>query len=280
MGAQGEMDEVRRTWQAVGPAWERHRDRMFENTRVTSDWLTEQVAPQPGQTVLELAAGPGETGFLFAERVLPGGRLISSDLAPAMVEAARRGGERRGLANVDYRVIDAQQIELPDDAVDVVVSRFGLMLVPEPDRAFAEIRRVLRPGGRLAYAVWGPPDGNHWIALLIGSLLQNGYFPPGDPSAPGGVFSLAAPERNRELLDGAGFPDVHTAEVGGAMHFENLDDYWSIQTSVAGPVADLVGAMQPDEVAAVKATLATMIEPFRSGDGYALPSLTTAVSAS
>jgi ubiquinone/menaquinone biosynthesis C-methylase UbiE len=276
----GEMDEVRQTWQAVGPAWERHRDRVFENTRVASDWLIEQVDPQPGQTVLELTAGPGETGFLIAERVLPGGRLISSDLVPAMVEAARRGGERRGLTNAEYRVIDAQQIDLPDDAVDVVVSRFGLMLVPDPERAVAEIRRVLRPGGQLAYAVPGPPDRNQWIAVLIGSLLQNGHLPPGDPSAPGGLFSLAAPERNRELLVGAGFSDVHTAGVEGAMHFDDLDDYWSIQTSLAGPVAELVAAMQPDEVAAVKATLATMIEPFRSDDGYALPLLATAARAS
>ena len=275
----GDMDEVLQTWQAVGPAWERHRDRVFENTRVTSDWLIEQIDPQPGQTVLELTAGPGETGFLLAERVLPDGRLISSDLAPAMVEAAQRGGERRGLTNAEYRVIDAQQIDLPEDAVDVVVSRFGLMLVPDPARAFAEMRRVLRPGGQLAYAVPGPPDRNQWIALLIGALLQNGHVPPGDPSAPGGLFSLATPERNRELLAAAGFSDVHTAGVEGAMHFDDLDDYWSIQTSLAGPVADLVAAMQPDEVAAVKATLASMIEPFGSDDGYALPLLATAAHA-
>jgi ubiquinone/menaquinone biosynthesis C-methylase UbiE len=76
---------------AVAGAWERSRDRQLERHRRTSDWLVDQIAPRPGQTILELAAGPGETGFLAAERVGPGGKLISTDITPATVDAARRG---------------------------------------------------------------------------------------------------------------------------------------------------------------------------------------------
>src|ERR1051325_8211545 len=109
---------------AVSPAWERYRDRLFEAQRSVSDWLIDQTDPQPGQTVLELAAGPGETGFLAAERVGPSGKLISTDLGAGMVEAAQRGAEARGLTNIEFRVMDAQQNELPDDSVDAVISRF------------------------------------------------------------------------------------------------------------------------------------------------------------
>src|SRR6266545_7122333 len=98
----------------VAPAWERHRRLLFEGQRPVSEWLIDQVDPQPGQTVLELAAGPGETGFLAAERVGPSGRLISTDLGPGMVDAARRGAAARGLDNVDFRVMDAQRNDLPD----------------------------------------------------------------------------------------------------------------------------------------------------------------------
>ncbi|MGI8759122.1 MAG: hypothetical protein ACR2K0_07415, partial [Acidimicrobiales bacterium] len=76
---------------ALSAAWERHRDRLFESQRQVSDWLVNHVETQPGQVILELAAGPGETGFLAAERVGPAGRVISTDLGPAMSEAARRG---------------------------------------------------------------------------------------------------------------------------------------------------------------------------------------------
>src|SRR5438094_6356690 len=161
----------------LAAAWERNRDRLFEGQRAVSEWLVDQVDPQPGQTILELAAGPGETGFLAADRVGPGGRLISTDVSEGMVAAARRGAEARGLANVECRAMDAQAIDLADASVDGVLSRFGIMLVPEPARALAGSRRVLRPGGRLAYGVWGPPDRNPWLTLLVGAVIQQGHAP-------------------------------------------------------------------------------------------------------
>ena len=154
----------------VASAWERHRELLFEGQRAVSEWLVDRVDPQPGQTILELAAGPGETGFLAAERVGADGRLISTDLSAGMIDAARRGAEARGLGNVELRVMDAQQIELPDESVDGVISRFGVMLMPDPGAAVREARRVLRDGGRLALrrlgstgsqSVAGPPRGRH-----------------------------------------------------------------------------------------------------------------------
>jgi ubiquinone/menaquinone biosynthesis C-methylase UbiE len=267
------------TWDAIAPAWERHRVRLFENVRPVSEWLVNQIDPQPGQTILELSAGPGETGFLAAERVGASGHLISTDLAPGMVEAARRGAEARGLNNVECRVMDAQQIDLPDASVDGVISRFGLMLVPDPARTFSEVRRVLRPGRRLAYALWGMPDRNPWITLLIGALLQNGHAPPGDPFGPGGLFSLSEPERNRELLGGAGFSDVQIEEITGLMRFDGLSDYWALQTAVSGPVPALIASLTADDVDSIRASLEPMMAPFQSGNTYDIPSLAVAVTA-
>src|SRR5213080_4193088 len=140
----------------VASSWERHREFLFEGQRAVSEWLVDQIDPRPGETILELAAGPGETGFLAAERVGADGRLISTDLSAGMIDAARRGADARGLRNVEFRVMDAQQNDLPDESVDGVLSRFGVMLMPEPGTALREAKRVLRDGGRLAYAVWGP----------------------------------------------------------------------------------------------------------------------------
>jgi SAM-dependent methyltransferase len=265
----------------VAAAWERYRERLFEGQRRLSEWIVDRVDPQPGQTILELAAGPGETGFLAAERIGPEGRLISTDLSEGMVDAARRGAEARGLTNVEFRVIDAQQIELPDASVDGVISRFGLMLVPEPARAFAEARRVLRPGRRLAYGVWGAPDRNPWLTLLALAVMQHGHVIPGDPFGPGGPFSLADADANRDLLTGAGFTDVDVEEIPGTFRYATLDDYWDVQCSIAGPLAVLVGSLSDDERAAIKGTLEPTLAPFLSGDsdGYDFPSLAVGVSA-
>jgi ubiquinone/menaquinone biosynthesis C-methylase UbiE len=260
-----------RHWSAVAPVWESYRDRLFSDVRSVSDRLVEHVDPEPGQTLLELTAGPGETGFLAAARLGPTGRLISSDFVPAMVEAASRGAAERGLANVECRVLDAQRVDLPDGSVDGVLSRFGLMLVPEQDRAMTEIRRVLRQGGRCAYATWGPPEHNPWIFQIVVALLQNGVAPPGDAFAPGGMFSLSTSERNQALAAAGGFADVTVEELSGVMRFDGLDDYWAYLTAVAGPVAELVGSLPAGQIEAVRATLGPSVAPYERGGALELP---------
>jgi hypothetical protein len=113
MAEPDQAHESLRHWGMVAPTWEASRERLFENLRSVSEWLVDHVRPEAGQTILELTAGPGETGFLAASRLGPDGRLISSDFAPAMVDAAKRGAAARGLDNVDCRVIDATHIDLP-----------------------------------------------------------------------------------------------------------------------------------------------------------------------
>lgn len=264
-------EEALRQWSAVAPAWDRYRDRLFSDVRSVSEWLVEQVDPQPGQTLLELTAGPGETGFLAAARLGPTGRLICSDFVPAMVAAASRGAAERGLDNVECRVLDAQRIDLPDGSVDGVLSRFGLMLVPGQERAITEMRRVLRQGGRCAYATWGPPERNPWIFQVVAALLQNGVAPPGDPFAPGGLFSLSTAERNHALAGIGGFSDVTVEELTGVMRFDDLDDYWTHVSEVAGPVAELIGSLSAGQVEAVRATLAPSVAPYERGGALELP---------
>jgi ubiquinone/menaquinone biosynthesis C-methylase UbiE len=255
----------------LSAAWERYREKLFEGPRPVSDWLVDRLDPQPGQTILELAAGPGETGFLVAERLGPDGRLISTDLGPGMVAAAERGVEARGLENVECRVMDAQAIDLPDASVDGVLCRFGVMLMPEPARAVAGVRRVLRPGGRFAYAVWGAPPDNPWLMAFGAAVLQSGFVPPGSPTDPGGPFSLAAADANRALCDAAGFTDVVVEDIDGLMRFDSFDEYWELQSQVSGPLALLVSGLGADDVARIQDALRPMLEPFQTDDSLAIP---------
>ena len=280
MDANAEAQQSRQWSDALSAAWEKHREVLFESQRRVSEWLVDHLEPAPGQVVLELACGPGETGFLVAQRVEPGGRVICTDLGAGMVDAARRGAQARGLRNVECRTMDAQQIDVPAASVDGVLCRFGLMLMPEPARALEGARRALRDGGRLAYAVWGPPDRNPWMSLMAMAVMQNGHQPPGNPFEPGGPFCLADPDRNRELVRGAGFGDVTVEELAGTFRFDSFDDYWTVQSEVSGPLALLVSSLPDEQVRAVREKLEPMLAPFRSGDGYELPSLAVCVAAS
>lgn len=281
MGDPDATRDVRRSWDAVAGGWEQHRARIFDGFRHVSDWLLAQADPQPGDTIVDLAAGPGETGFLAAERVGERGRVLSTDLAPGMVEAARRGATDRQLDNVECRVMDAQAMDLSDSSVDAVICRLGFMLMPDPGRAMHEVRRVLKPSGRLAYAVIGAPDRNAWMSLMVMSFLARGHMPGGgDPFGPGGPFSLADPTRNAELLRTAGFVNVDVHELSGALEFADVDDHWNFQLAVAGPVADMAAAVDDDELAEIKTALGTAMEPHKDGDSYALSSHVIGVVAS
>lgn len=260
-------------------AWEKHRERLYEFQRHVSEWLVDAVDPQPGQTVLELAAGPGETGFVVAERVGPTGRVMSTDLGPGMVDAARRGALARGLENVECRVLDAQSIDLDDDSVDGVLSRFGLMLMPRPDLALDGVRRVLRPGRPVAMAVWGDPGRNPWLSNLAFAVLGAGFEPPGNPMAAGGVFSLADAERLRGLFEAAGFLDVEVVELPGVKPYADVDDYWDFQTSVSGGIATFISSLPPDDVAKVREALGPLIAEYATEDGFELPTLALGVRA-
>ncbi len=266
-------------WDGISPAWERHRTQVFEGFRTVSDWLVDHIAPQPGQTVLELAAGAGDTGFLAAERVGDQGRLISTDLAPGMVEAIRRNAAERGLANVECKVLDAQAMDLDDASVDGIICRLGLMLMPDPPAALREARRVLREGGRLAYAVIGEPAANQWLGLMMEGLLERGHVPGGDPFAPGGPFSLADHDRNRALVAEAGFDDVEVTELVGAMPFDTPGDYWDLQSQIGGPTPTILAGLPSDEVATVRTAVESKVEAYASDDGYAVPSSLVAVAA-
>jgi SAM-dependent methyltransferase len=268
------VGDYRRTslevWGAMAPGWERWRAQLQEALTPVREWLIAELAPQPGDTVLELGAGTGDTGFAAAAFLGGRGRLISSDLSPAMVEVARRRGAELGIENVDFRVIDAEQIELGADSVDGVLCQSGYMLTADPAAALSETRRVLRSGGRLALSVWGAPELNPWASIGGRILVERGHLPPPEPHAPG-VFSMASAVRTRTLLKEARFTEVRTDEVTVRFAFDDLDAYERWVMDVAGPFAMVVRGLREREREQLKAQLGQAFAPFANERGYEIP---------
>jgi SAM-dependent methyltransferase len=278
-----ELEEYRRTalenWQAMASGWERRREEIERVTQPVSEWMVQALDPQPGDTVLELAAGPGGTGFAAAEILGEQGRLISSDFSSEMVEVARRRAAELGLANVEHRVIDAEQIALETDSVDGVLCRFGFMLVPDPQAALAETRRVLRQGGRLALAVWSTAGDNPWIAIAGRILAERGLAPPPEPGAPG-MFVLADEARLRGILEGAGFSVERVEQVPVLFEFDDVDDYIVRSKDTGGMFARIWRDASDEDRAAITARLAEDFAPFAVDGGYELPGVAVVAAAS
>jgi len=266
--------------EAIAPTWERRRAEIEEVATPVREWMLRELRPEEGDTVLELAAGVGDTGFEAAQIIGQRGRLVTSDFSPAMLDAARRRGSELGLTNVDYRILDAERIELDDDSVDGILCRFGYMLLPDPVAAFAETRRVLRPGGRLALAVWGALERNPFFAIIGISLVQHGHIPPPEPPPAPGPFSMASPERLETLLRGAGFAEVRTEELEGRFVIPDVDEYVSVIADTAGPMALALRELSEPDRGAVKADVGDSLRRFATGGGYELPAVALCAVAS
>jgi SAM-dependent methyltransferase len=211
-------------WESAAEGWGSRADRVREWGMPVSATMVDALALQPGQTVLELAAGPGDTGFMAAELIQPGGKLISSDGAEAMVEVARGRAAALGIGNAEFRQLELEWIDLEAGSVDAALCRWGIMLIVDPEAAAKEIRRVLKAGGRAAFAVWDRPDRNPWATIPSQAMIELGLAERPDPDAPG-MFRLAADGALAELLASAGFTDVKVAPVSLDRRYDAADEF-------------------------------------------------------
>ena len=171
MGDQA-TDESRQIWDSVAAGWEKERAFINELERAVTERMHEALGVRPGDTILELCAGPGEVGLRLAEQH-PDAHILITDFAPGMVQAATNEAEQRGVKNVECRLVDAQDIHLPNASVDGALCRYGLMLVPDIAKAFSEVRRVLRPGGVVVYTTWTPHETNPWMMIFGATMISS-----------------------------------------------------------------------------------------------------------
>jgi SAM-dependent methyltransferase len=265
--------ESRHRWATTATGWERHADAFARKTMPVSSWMVEAIAPQPGHVVLELAAGIGDTGFLAAEMVEPGGTLITSDMSPEMLSGAQRRATALGIANVRFRQIDAEAIDLEAASVDGALCRWGYMLMADAEAALRDTRRVLRPGGRLALAAWAAPEDNPWSAMLLDELVARGAAEP-MPAGPG-QFAWAPEGVIAENLEAAGFVEYEVDAIGFTFDFPSVADWWEGQRAMSLRIRDAIEGMDAAGQAAAQAALERTAEPWATGDGsFAIPART------
>ncbi len=263
-------------WSAVATAWDNNVDYIESHSAAPTQALIDALGVRPGDRVLELAAGPGTLGARWSELVGPGGTAVLSDVAPAMVEVARR--RNADVGNVEVVVLDAASINRSTGSFDVVACRMGLMFTPEPDAAFGEIRRVLTSGGRFGALTWAGPEHNPWMTCVGMAAMMNGLVSGGPPVGPGGIFSLADPTELAGLAKGAGFVDVSVTEWPVVFHVESIDAHLGRVSSLAGPLAAAFAAASPDQLAAVHRTVGQLTSDYATSDGFALPGRAILVS--
>ena len=272
--------QSRARWTATAKGWGVRADQLRRATMPVAEWMVDAVGPQPGDTLLELAAGPGDTGFLAAELVKPGGTLICSDFVPEMLNVAQERAQALGLDNVRFKQIDAETgIDIEAASIDGALCRWGYMLMADPVTALVQTRRVLKPGARLALAAWTGPEENLWSAVPLREVVSRGLLEHPDPDAPG-QFTWAPEGVIGERLEEAGFVEYEVAAVDFTTSYASVEDWWATTRDMSMRFADATATLGGATKAEIQAVMAEAAAPFTDGDGaIALPARTwTAVA--
>jgi SAM-dependent methyltransferase len=273
-------DLARERWQRSGLGWRARADDVRVMGMPVSAWMVEQLRLQPGHEVLELAAGPGDTGFMAAELVRPGGRLICSDAVEAMLDIACERAAAQGLDNVEFKLLELDWIDLETASVDAVLCRWGIMFAADRGAAAREMRRVLRPGGRLALAAWDVPERNPWADIPARALVELGHAEPPDPEAPG-MFVVAEPGRVEELLEDAGFTEVEVTSVDLTRERPSVENWLQETRDLSRPFEDATHELSAGQWKAVVQRVRELAQPYAAADGsLRLPAASLAASAS
>jgi SAM-dependent methyltransferase len=264
-------------WASVAPAWAEHADYADARGAAITAKLLELSAPRPGERVLELACGPGGVGIAAAELVGPAGQVVLSDIAAEMTAiAANRAAA--GLGNVRTLTLDLDDLDQPDQAYDVVVCREGRMFALDPAHAVAEMRRILRPGGRIAVAVWGPRARNPWLGVVfdaVSAQLGTPLPPPGVP----GPFALDDADRLARLLAAAELADVAVTELSTPLRDATFDAWWTRTSALAGPLAKRLALLPEHAKAQLRARLEAAVLPYQMPAGLDFPGVSLLAAA-
>jgi len=235
------------------------------------------LAPRPGEHVLDIGCGCGQTSLELAAAVSPAGSVVGVDISRPMLDVARARLRASPGMPVEFRQADAQAEVLGGRAFDAAFSRFGVMFFSDPVAAFANIRKALKPGGRLAFVCWRALAQNRWMLAPLEAARP--FLPPqepADPEAPG-PFAFADDRRLRSILGDAGFSAVKTTPFDTRIGGGDLEDSLQLACRI-GPLGSVLRD-HPHRLDAVSAAVRASLAPYLTPAGVLMPAAVWIVSA-
>jgi ubiquinone/menaquinone biosynthesis C-methylase UbiE len=246
--------------------WQQDVERRRHDFAAATEHMLEAAGLQPGDHVLDIAAGTGDQSLLAARIVGPGGSILATDISADMLTIAARVVQQEGLTNITTRVMDAQQLDLEDAAFDAVICRLGLMLLPHPARALSEIRRVLKSGGKLAALVWSAPEHNPLWSVPLGILSK---YASGASSPGPNPFALSDPSVFERELTEAGFHEVSTRTLPFESHYASLEAF--LHSTASRLTAGVLGQLSQEEQQHLLEEVRQALSQFEGSQGLVAP---------
>jgi SAM-dependent methyltransferase len=258
---------VRQDWQTAAPGWRKwhHELAAPDAGQRSAAKLVELAEIGRGQAVLDVAGGYGEPSLTAARLVGAEGRVVCTYISPEMLEFGQERAATAGLHNVEFIAKDAEELDFEEGTFDAVVSRAGLMFLPDPEATLRRLYNFLKPGGRLAAMVWGPlPEVGMAAGMPV--VAQDLQLPPAPPGQPG-IFSLAEDGKLAGMVKAAGFKDVEQSTITVYYGAETPERFVEMMLDVAGGFGNLVNSQPPELQQRLRAKAAEAYSRFMTSDG-------------
>lgn len=235
-----------------------------EQLRPATEALLSRADTQAGEHVLDVACGTGAVTFPIAHAVGPSGHVLGTDLSAKMIDRATARAEREGLAHVRFARAGAEDLKTDDATFDLAICALGLMYVPSPTDALIEMRRSLRPTGRVVVSVWGERRNCGWAEIfpIIDARVTSEVCPM--------FFFLGGPGAIERALEQAGFRDVETTRISVELAYDGADDALGA-AFLGGPVAMPYARLGDHDKAEVENEYLESLADHRTTDGYRVP---------
>jgi len=258
-------------WRDSAPFWEKHREIIRQMFAPVTQALVEDGLIGRGHAVLDIATGPGEPALTIAALVGPEGKVFGIDPVVEMIEAARRAADRLGFSNAQFEVACVGSLPFPADTFDAVTSRFGVMFFPSPVDAVREILRVLKPGRRVALAVWHLAERNPFHYTVSRVFERHVASPPPAPDAPD-AFRFAEPGRLRNVLTQAGAAEPSERLLQFTVHAPiSAEDFWSLRCEMSEKLREKAAKLSSEQLTQVKRGALEALRPYATDGGMSFP---------
>lgn len=264
---------VRQDWTTAAGAWRKWHPKLAAQMRPITEALVRAAGVRPGMRILDLACGSGDPALTLARVVGSGGHVTATDLVPEMLQVAEENARTLNLGNISFRQADAEALPFANRSFDAVTCRFGVMFFPDVDRALAEMRRVLRPGGRVALMAWGPMEQNPLFTATVGIAMKHAQLPPPAPGAPH-PFNFGPPGSLATALKHGGFADVREETLSLVGRWGGSpEECWEMTRDIAAPFRKAGEAVPAERRQAMVADILAAIGRYYDGRQVNLPTV-------
>lgn len=263
-------ETTREQWQAAADAWLRWHSTLQEWLGPATNALMDMAGIGSGDHVLDIAAGTGQQSIQAAFRVGKSGRVLATDISSNVLALAAREAEAAGITNMETRVLDAEQLDIPDASFDAVISRLGFMYLPNLQAALAGMRRILKPGGRIAALVFSTPENNQFFSMPLAIIRRRANLPPPEPGYPG-PFSLCGDGVLADAYLRAGFRAPAVQVLDAPLRMGSAEECVQFERESFGALHQMLAGSSANERRAAWQEIEEALRTFEGEAGFVAP---------